>query len=61
MTTGQRAALWFASLAAAATGLAYAAMKYLLPRTDPFSAYGHPLQPHALKLHVLAVPVLIFV
>jgi uncharacterized membrane protein YidH (DUF202 family) len=61
VTTGQRAALWFASLAAAATGLAYAAMKYLLPRTDPFSAYGHPLQPHALKLHVLAVPVLIFV
>ena len=61
MTTTQRAALWTAALAAGVSGLAYAGMKYLLPRTDPFSAYGHPLQPHALRLHVLAVPVLIFV
>ena len=61
MTTTQRAALWIASLVAGVSGLAYAGMKYLLPRTDPFSAFGHPLQPHALKLHVLAVPVLIFV
>jgi hypothetical protein len=61
VTTTQRAALWTAALAAGVSGLAYAGMKYLLPRTDPFSAYGHPLQPHALKLHVLAVPVLIFV
>ncbi|MCU0254527.1 MAG: hypothetical protein MUE47_08320 [Acidobacteria bacterium] len=61
MTTTQRAALWTAALVAGVSGLAYAGMKYLLPRTDPFSAYGHPLQPHALRLHVLAVPVLIFV
>ncbi len=61
MTTTQRAALWTAALVAGVSGLAYAGMKYLLPRSDPFSAYSHPLQPHALKLHVLAVPVLIFV
>lgn len=61
MTTRQRIALWTASAVAGVSGLTYAAMKYLLPRTDPFSAYGHPLQPHALKAHVLAVPVLLFV
>lgn len=61
MTTTQRIALWTASAVAGVSGLAYAAMKYLLPRTDPFSAYGHPLQPYALKLHVLAVPALLFV
>ncbi len=61
MTTVQRLALWSASAVAGASGLAYAAMKYLLPRNDPFSAYGHPLQPHALKIHVLAVPILVFV
>ena len=61
MTTTQRIAIWSASAVAGVSGLAYAAMKYLLPRTDPFSAYGHPLQPYALKIHVLAVPVLLFV
>ena len=61
MTATQRIALWSAAAVAGVSGLAYAAMKYLLPRTDPFSAYGHPFQPHALKIHVLAVPVLLFV
>jgi len=28
--------------------------------TDPFSAFNHPLQPWALKLHVVASPLLIF-
>ncbi len=61
MTTTQRLALWASTAVAGVSGLAYAAMKYLLPRNDPFSAYGHPLQPYALKLHVLAVPLLVFV
>jgi hypothetical protein len=61
VTATQRIALWTAAAVAGVSGLAYAAMKYLLPRTDPFSAFGHPFQPHALKIHVLAVPVLLFV
>jgi len=61
MTTPRKLALLSTALLAAASGLAYAAMKYLLPRDDPFSAFGHPWQPHALKVHILAAPLLLFV
>jgi hypothetical protein len=61
VTATQRIALWTAAAVAGVSGLAYAAMKYLLPRADPFSAFGHPFQPYALKTHVLAAPVLLFV
>ncbi len=52
--------LWAAMALAALSGLTYAFMRYLLEPSDPFSAYGHPLQPHALSLHVLAAPLLLF-
>jgi hypothetical protein len=43
-----------------ATGLAYAWMKYLLKRADPFSVVNHPWQPLLLSAHVLAAPALLF-
>lgn len=61
MTRAQKAWLYASVSAAAMTGLAFAGMKYVLEREDPFSAYNHPLQPHALSAHVLVVPVLVFV
>jgi hypothetical protein len=44
----------------AASGIAYAAFKYFMTSDDPFSAVGHPLQPWALRVHVLAAPALVF-
>src|SRR6185503_11753473 len=44
----------------ALTGAVYFCMKYLMTGDDPFSVVHHPLQPHALSLHVLLAPVLVF-
>ena len=52
--------LWTTSAVSTATGLAFVAMRELLDRSDPFSAYNHPLQPWALAAHVLVVPLLVF-
>jgi hypothetical protein len=35
-------------------------MKYLMTGEDPYSVVHHPLQPHALSLHVILAPVLVF-
>jgi hypothetical protein len=47
-----------ATLLVGISGIAYAAFKWLLPppQDDPFAVVNHPLQPHALTLHVLAAP-----
>lgn len=60
MNPWQRRLLWGSSVLVAATGLVYAAVRYLLPSTDPFSAYNHPLQPSFLAAHVLLAPLLLF-
>jgi len=57
----QRWLLWSSAAVSAASGLAYAAMRYLLRGDDPFSAYHHPLQPWALAAHVVESPLLLFV
>ena len=44
----------------ALTGGVYFYMKYLMTGEDPYSVVHHPLQPHALSLHVLLAPVLVF-
>ena len=43
-----------------ASGLIYAAMKYLMTPTDEWSVVNHPWQPHVQHLHVLSAPLLIF-
>lgn len=60
MTTLDRALVNGATAAAGVTGLAYAGFQHLMVNADPFSAVNHPLQPWALRLHILAAPVLLF-
>lgn len=42
------------------TGGVYAWMRYAMETDDPFAVANHPWQPHALHLHVLAAPVVVF-
>lgn len=60
MTRTERILLHGGTILSGASGLAYAGFKYLMVNDDPFSAFNHPLQPWALKLHVVASPFLIF-
>jgi len=52
--------LRLASLAIIVSGFALLWMKYGLESTDPFAVINHPLQPWALKSHVLVAPALVF-
>jgi hypothetical protein len=42
------------------TGIGYAWMKYFMRPVEPWSAVNHPLQPLALKAHILTAPLLVF-
>ena len=48
------------TLVAGLSGIAFAIFKYLMVNTDPFTAFNHPLQPWALKVHVFSSPFLVF-
>jgi heme A synthase len=60
LSRAQRLALALSTLLSAASGLAWAGMRYLLERSDPFSAYRHPLEPWADRAHVLVAPLVVF-
>ncbi len=60
MTRTERWLLWIATLLVGASGLALGSMKYLMRTDDPYAVVNHPLQPLALKLHVLSAPLLVF-
>lgn len=60
MTRFEKWAIWFTSLATVITGLAYGVFKYLVTPVDPFAVVSHPLESWALRLHVLASPLLVF-
>ena len=60
MTALDRALVHGSTAAVGVTGLAYFAFKHFMAGDDPFSAVNHPLQPWALKAHVLAAPILVF-
>lgn len=49
-------AVWLAG----GTGVAYAVLRYLWPKDDPFAVVNHPWQPHFQHLHVLVVPLAVF-
>ncbi|HEY6929838.1 MAG TPA: hypothetical protein VJA66_09210 [Thermoanaerobaculia bacterium] len=54
---------WTNHLAIAAvslSGLVYGVMKYGMTNADPDSRIGHPWQPWALRLHILAAPIAVF-
>jgi hypothetical protein len=50
------ASTWLVAL----SGSVYFFMKYVMTGGDPYSVIHHPLQPHALSLHVLSAPILVF-
>ena len=50
-----------AGLLAGGTGLAYAAMRYLMRPADEFALVNHPWQPHMHHAHVLLSPLLAMV
>jgi len=60
VSRAERWLLWAATLLVGVSGLAYGVMKYLVRTDDPYAVVNHPLQPLALKLHVLAAPLLVF-
>ncbi|MFQ5767156.1 MAG: hypothetical protein ACE5ID_04145 [Acidobacteriota bacterium] len=52
--------LGLSSMVAAASGLVLFAMKHFLEPQDPYAVIHHPWQPAVLRLHLIAVPFLIF-
>lgn len=60
MSGFERALLRVSILVSAVTGVAFWVMKDLMRPRDEFSVLGHPWQPHALAVHVLAGPVVVF-
>jgi hypothetical protein len=60
MTPFERWAVWLTTAGTLVTGLAYWWMKDLMPSTDPWAVINHPLQPWALKAHILVAPFMVF-
>lgn len=60
MSAFERALLNGSTALVALSGAAYFYVKYLMTGDDPFSVIHHPIQPHALSLHVLLAPVFVF-
>ena len=60
MNPFERALLNASTCLVALTGGVYFFMKYMMTGGDAYSVIHHPLQPHALSLHVLLAPVLVF-
>lgn len=60
MTAFERWSIWLTTAGTLITGVAYWWMKDLLPSTDPWAVINHPLQPWALKAHILIAPFMVF-
>lgn len=60
MTRFHRWFLYLTALVAAVSGVAYFGMKRFLEPADPWAVINHPLEPLALKLHILSAPVFLF-
>lgn len=60
MTRFQRRLLYASTLIATASGTAYFIMKRFMTPVDTWAVINHPLEPWALKLHVLSAPVMLF-
>jgi hypothetical protein len=60
VTPFERLLLHLSTWLTAGTGAVYLYMKYVMTSDDPFSVIHHQWQPHALALHLLVAPALIF-
>jgi hypothetical protein len=61
MTPFERWTLWLSAAATTVTGLGYLWPKYFMEPTDPWAVINHPLQPVALKAHILIAPLFVFI
>ena len=52
--------LWGSSIVTAVTGVAYWWMEHMIEPTDTWAVINHPLQPWALKAHIVVAPALVF-
>lgn len=60
MTRFQRWLLYCSTAVAAVSGVVYFWMKRFMTPTDPWAVINHPLEPWALKVHILSAPVMLF-
>ncbi len=60
MTRFHRWFLYGSTIVTAASGLTYFVMKRFLESSDPWAVINHPLEPWALKLHILSAPLMLF-
>ena len=60
MTRFHRWFLYSSTIATAASGITYFVMKHFLESSDPWAVINHPLEPWALKLHILSAPLMLF-
>jgi len=60
MTRIERWCVWGGAVAVAVTGTSLGVLKYLVVSADEFGVTIHPLEPLALKLHILSAPLLVF-
>jgi hypothetical protein len=61
MTPFERWTLWLSAAATTVTGLGYLWPKDFMEPTDPWAVINHPLEPVALKAHILVAPVFVFI
>jgi hypothetical protein len=60
VTRFQRWFLYGSTVAATVSGVAYFWMNRFLEPADPWAAVNHPLEPWALKAHILTAPLMLF-
>ena len=60
MTRFQRWFLYGSTIATAVSGITYFVMKHFLEPSDPWAVINHPLEPWALKAHILSAPIMLF-
>lgn len=60
MSPFERWSVWLTTAGTLVTGIAYWWMKDMMASTDPWAVINHPLQPWALKAHILISPFLVF-
>jgi hypothetical protein len=60
VSRGEAILIHSATVLVGLTGVALFWMKYLLVSSDPFAVIHHPLQPWALRLHILFAPLMLF-
>jgi hypothetical protein len=61
MSPLERWSLWITSALTTGSGASYLWMKYFLESSDPWAVINHPLEPLALKTHILISPLFVFV